>query len=265
MATKGWTAPEVANVYTRARELCQQVGETPQLFPALWGQWAYNNDRGEYQTARELGEQLLRLAERIRDPAFLLQAHHALGNTLFYLGELGQARQHSEQGIALYDPQQHRSHAFLYGGHDPGVCCRLFCAWALWLLGYPDQALQRSCEALTLAQELAHPFSLAHALCMAAVLRQFRREDQAIREQAYAALQLSSEQGFSLWLAGTTILQGWTQAEQGQSQEGIAQMRNGLAGWQATGAEYHRAYWLALLAEAYGKGGQGTEGLQRTG
>jgi predicted ATPase len=261
MATKGWTAPEVANVYTRARELCQQVGETSQLFPALWGQWAYNNDRGEYQTARELGERLLRLAERIRDPAFLLQAHHALGNTLFYLGELGQARQHSEQGIALYDPQQHRSHAFLYGGHDPGVCCRLFCAWDLWLLGYPDQALQRSCEALTLAQELAHPFSLAHALCMAAVLRQFRREDQTIREQAYAALQLSSEQGFSLWLAGTTILQGWTQAEQGQSQEGIAQMRNGLAGWQATGAEYHRAYWLALLAEAYGKGGQGTEGL----
>ena len=262
MATKGWTAPEVENVYTQARELCRHVGETPQLFPALWGLWLFYYVRGEYQTARELGEQLLHLAERVRAPAFLLQAYHALGPTLFYLGELEQARQHSEQGIALYDPQQHRSHAFLYGGHDPGVCCRLFAAWALWLLGYPDQALQRRSEALTLAQELAHPFSLAHALCMAAVLHQFRRENQAVQEQAYAAIRLASEQGFPLWLAGATILQGWTQAEPGQSQEGMAQMRQGLAGWQATGAEYLRLYWLALLAEAYGKSGQADEGLR---
>ncbi len=108
---------------------------------------------------------------------------------------------HLEQGIALYDPQQHRSHAFLYG-QDPGVACRVYAALALWLLGYPDQALQRSHEALTLAQELAHPFSLAFALYFAARLHQFRREAQAAQERAEAAMALvDASRGLPIWLA----------------------------------------------------------------
>ena len=125
MATKGYAAPEVEQVYARARELCQQVGETPQLFPVLWGLWWFYEVRAELQTARELGEQLLSLAQRQQDPALLLEAHRALGQTLFWLGELAPARAHLEQGIALYDPQQHRSLAFHYG-QDPGVGCRIY-------------------------------------------------------------------------------------------------------------------------------------------
>src|SRR5262249_13169907 len=152
------------------------------------------------QTARELGEQLLRLAQRAHDPVLLLEAHHTLGNTLNYLGELATAQAHLEQGIALYDRQQHRTHALLYG-QDPGVACRSSAAAALWLLGYPDQALQRSHEALTLAQEAAHPFSLAYALWFAAWLHQHRREWPLVQARADAVITLAAEQEFAHWWA----------------------------------------------------------------
>jgi len=141
------------------------------------------------------------------------------------------------------------------------VHCLSFVAWALWYLGYPDQALRRIHEALTLAQELSHPFSLALALAFAAWLHQLRREGQAAQERAAAAIALSTDQGFPFWEAWGTILRGSVLAEQGQRAEGIAQMRQGIAAWRATGAELQRPYYLALLAEPCGKGGQAEEGL----
>jgi predicted ATPase len=260
MAIKGYAAPEVEQTYARARELCRQMGETPQLFPVLWGLWLFYTARAELQTARELGEQCLTLAQHQQDPTLLLAAHRALGQTLFYLGELALSRAHLEQGIALYDAQQHGFHAFLYG-QDQGVMCMSRAALTLWVLGFPDQALKRSHGALTLAQELSHPFSLAVALSLAAYLYQFRREGQATQNQAEAAMTLSTEQGFALWSAGGTILRGWALAEQGQDKEGIVQIQQGLAAWQATGMQASRTYMLAQLAEAYGKVGQAEEGL----
>jgi predicted ATPase len=120
MITTGYAVPEVERVYTRARELCQQLGETPQVFPALWGLWVFYVLRAEYKTARELGEQLLYLAQNMQDPALLVEAHYALGETLFLLGEFVPARAHLEQSHAFYNPQQHHSLAFL-SGFDPGI------------------------------------------------------------------------------------------------------------------------------------------------
>jgi predicted ATPase/class 3 adenylate cyclase len=260
LATKGFAAPEVERVYGRARELCRQVGETPQLFPVLHGLWRFYVNRAEFQTARELAEQLLILAQRQQDPGLLLEAHRVLGQTTFWLGEMASSREHMEQGMALYDFQQHRSHTFLYG-QDPGVVCRSFAAWALWVLGYADQARQRIQEALTLAQELAHPFSLAYALTCAAIVHSFRREGQATHKRAEEVIELSREQGFPFWFTWGTILRGWAFAEQGQGEEGIAQMQQGLAAYQATGADVFRPSFLALLAEAYGKEGQAEAGL----
>jgi len=119
---RGPASLAVEQVYTRAQELCQQVGETPQLFPVLWGIWRLYNNRCEYPRVRALGERLLRLAQQVHDAALLLEAHHALWATLVWSGEFAAARAHLEQGRALYDPQQHHAHARLYGGHDPGVC-----------------------------------------------------------------------------------------------------------------------------------------------
>jgi predicted ATPase/DNA-binding winged helix-turn-helix (wHTH) protein len=260
VAAKGQAAPEVGQTYTRALELCRQIGETPQLFLVLLGLRRFYLVRAELQTARELGEQLLSLAQSVQDPSLLLEAHGALGLPLFWLGELASARAHLEQGIALYEPQQHSSHIFLYG-QDPGVLCRVYGAFALWHLGYPDQALQRIQEALILAQELSHPLSLAVALDFAAWLDQLCRKRQAAQERAETAVALCTEQEFPFWLAWGTLLQGWALVERGQGEEGITRLLQGLAAYQATGAEVVRPYFLALLAEAYRTVGQAEEGL----
>jgi predicted ATPase len=217
--------------------------------------------RAQLKTARELGEQLLSLAQHRQDRTLLLEAHSALGQTLCILGELAPALTHLEQAITLYDPQQHHSLAFRYG-YDPGVYGRSLAAWVLWLLGYPGQALQRGHEALTLARELPHPFSLALALIMVAALHQMCRQGQAAQERAEASLTLSTEQGFPYLRAIGTILWGWALAAQERGEEGLAQMRQGLVAWRATEAEITRTYLLALLAEGYGKVGQAEEGLR---
>ena len=251
--------PQKSN--TPTLELCRQEGKPTQLFPALGGLWQFYCVRAEYQKGREIGEQLLTLAQTVQDPALLLVAHDALGQTFHWLGEFVLAREYLQQSIARYDPQQHRSLAFLLGGEDPGVACRSFAASTLWFLGYLDQALPRQREALTLAHELSHPFSLAVALGAAAVLHQLRREGHLARERAEALITLSTEQGILFWGAIGTIQCGWARAEQGQIEEGITQIRQGLIAYQATGAELWRPYFLALLAEAYGKVGQAEEGL----
>jgi predicted ATPase len=162
--------------------------------------------------------------------------------------------------MALYDPQQHRAAAFRYG-EDAGVICFSRAAWTLWWLGYPDQGLVRNDEAVILAQQSTHPFSLGFALTSAAVFHQCRREGRAVQEHAAAAISLATEQGFPFWRAFGSILQGWALAQQGQTQEGLAQIQQGLTAWRATGAEQARSYFLALLAEAYGIMGQPEAGL----
>ena len=141
------------------------------------------------------------------------------------------------------------------------MACLGFAAWILWFLGYPDQALEKNREALTLARELSHPASSAYALDWAAMFHQFRREGQVAQERAEAAITLSTEQEVPFWLAFGTILQGWALAGQGQGGKGVAQMHEGMTGWRATRAELARPYFLALLADVYEKGGQAEEGL----
>ena len=260
MAIKGQAAPEVEHAYARARELCQQIGETPQLFPVLLGLWRFYLVRGILQTAHELGEQLLRLAQRVRDPAQLLAAHQALAVTLCWHGECALAHEHVEQGLALYDAQQHRVDTFLYG-INPGVNCLLYAAHSRWLLGYPDQARQQYHAALTRAQDLTHAFTLVHALHNVTMGHQFRREDRATQERAETLIACCTEQGSPLYLAWATSLRGWALAAQGQTAEALAQMRQGLAAARVSGAELLRPYSLALLAEACGHAGHADEGL----
>jgi class 3 adenylate cyclase/predicted ATPase len=262
LATKGQAAPEVAQTYTRARHLCQHLAEPHQLFPVLRGLWMYSFVHAEYQTAHALGEQLLTLARQVQESAMLVAAHRALGSTLFHLGAQASAHTYLAQGLAFYDPQPHRAHAFLYlFGEDTGVVCHSFSAWTLWCLGYPDQGLTQIDQALTLAQQLAHPLNLVFALSFAAMFHQFRREVRVAQEHAEAAIILAQERGFPSWMALGAILRGWTLAQRGQAQEGIEQITQGLRAFRATGAELARPCFLALLAEAYGTVGEPETGL----
>ena len=202
------------------------------------------------QTAREVAEELLTLGQRQDDPALRLQGHRALGDSLISLGEFVAGLAQVEQGIALYDAQRHRAHAFLYG-QDPGAGCLSYAAQALWILGYPDQALQRSQASLTLAHGLSHPFSLAHTLLFVVTVHAWRREWDVAQAHAEALIALATEQGFAQYVARGTYLRGWALAMQGQAEEGIAQLRQGLDALWATGSGQKGP--MAMLAQAYGQ------------
>ena len=260
VAIKGQAASEVERIYTRARELCQQVGETSQLIPVLWGLFRWYAGRAEYERAHDIAEHFMRLAHDLHDPTLYVAAHRALGGTFVFQGELASARMHLEQSIVLYASVQDRSHVLHYAT-DHGVTCLAVLSWTLWSLGYPDQASVRSREMLTLAQELVHLQTLAFAFSTAAMFHQFRRETQPTREQAEAAIALSTEQGFLYYGAIGTMLCGWERGIQGEVEGGIGQIHQGLMNYRSTGAEYICPYFLCMLAEVYGQSGQPTSGL----
>ena len=260
IATKGYAAPEVGEIYTSARQLCEHLEDPYQLFPVVRGLWNYYQVRPELRMAHTLGEQLLTLTQQSQDTVMRVAAHRALGTTLFHLGAPASAHTHFTQGIALYDPQQHRASTFLHG-EDAGVICLSRAAWTLWWLGYPDQGLARNDEAVTLAQQIAHPFSLSYASSHAAIFHQFRWEGRAAQERAEAALSLATQQGFPYWRAFSALLRGWALMQQRQTQVGIEQIHQGLTALRATGAEAMQPYFLALLAEARGTQGEPEEGL----
>jgi len=170
------------------------------------------------------------------------------------------ARQHLEEGIVLYTPDQRQ--ALFRMGHDLGVGCRVHTAMTLWLLGYPEQALARLHDALALAHELSHPFSLAFVGCHAAMVAHFRRDVPAVHEQAEAAVALATAQGFPLWAAYGTSLRGWALAMQGQGEAGMIQVRQGITAFRTTGAALAVPYFSALLAEVCDHLGHPEDGLQ---
>jgi predicted ATPase len=211
--------------------------------------------------AWELGEQLYRLAQCAAAPTPRLEAHDALGGILVFLGEYPAARMHLEQDIALTDPTAQRAQALRHG-EAPGVLCLAHAALTLWCLGYPTQAVRRSQEALALAQELAHPYSLGYAQQFASLLYHRLREVPAVQTQADALLTLATAQGFPLWAGTGTCWRGWALAVQGQCEVGLAQLHQGMAAVLATGNTLSRPLCLVLLAEAAGHAGQAAEGLR---
>jgi predicted ATPase len=264
-ATRGHATPEVEQNYARARQLADEVGAPVQRFQARWGIWLVASHRASASTALELGRELLALAERLDDPALLLEGHHALWPVLVWLGNADAARRHLDQGMALYDKTQHRSHAFIYGGHDPGVCCRKVASWASWILGYPALGLEESVASLRLARELDHPTSIIVALVWACVFRDLRRELHEVGKHARALIALSTEHEASQWLAAGAIMDGVVHAELGEGAVAVARIRRGLADYGTTGAHLFVPYFLSLLARACLRIGEPHEGLRVIG
>jgi len=260
MVAKGFGSLEAQSVYAKALKLCQPKDESPLVFKVNWALWANHAARGEHFKARESAEECLRLAEAAQASALLLEAHHALGVSLLLLGEFEQGLKHLEQGSAIYDPSQHAAVAYV-SGQDSGVACLSYQAWALWFLGYPDQARTRIRAALDLAHKMSHPVSTAAAANIASWVYQLLRDQRAAEEQAEEAVSLSTERGFELWRAMGMIGQGWALAEQGMVDDGIARLRAGLTALHSTGREVLMSYFLGLLAQAYAGSGKVEEGL----
>jgi serine/threonine protein kinase/predicted ATPase len=260
VATQGFASPDVEETYVRARALCLRAEDTGALFPVLYGLWNVYLLRCEFPRCKELAAQMFDLAQGRPEPVWLLQAHNVMQQPMLHVGDFAAARRHQEQGLALYDPRQHRTLTAVYG-EDPGVSFLTYGALTLWCLGYPDQALRSVQAARRLADELSNPFDLARALYFGTFTYLCRREARLTGELAEAVMELSSEHGFAMLRHGGLIMHGWSLAKQGYAREGIQQIQQGLAGWQATGALSHRPYHLALLAEALARDGRAADGL----
>ena len=259
VVSKGYASSEVEHVYARALELCREVGTTAEIFPVLFGLYGFALVRADLQRALALAERALDLAGSTQNRRLLLAAYATAGTPLYWRGDLWRALNHWQQAFALYTPQQ--GHLL---GHiqDLGVMCLCFQAAARWLLGYPDQAHKMSEQAITLAQELDHPFSKAWALNWAALTCHYLHDSQTVRDRADALLTLSNEHGFPYFLAHGSTLKGWALAELGKTEEGIAHIRQGLTALQATGTELWRSYFLYALVTAFRKAKQEEQGLR---
>lgn len=254
MAVKGYAAPEVKQTYDRAKQLCQQVGQTTQLFSVLSGLWASYFTRAELQTSGQLAEQLQDLAESTQDSGMILQACYNLACNLLHLGEFARTQTYAQRGVAIYNRRSHHNLISIYG-QDPGVGCLFWASLSNWFLGYPDQAMRYLEQMRLLAQELSHPYSLVFTANCAAWLALYQRHVSATKDQAEALITLCTENGFPFFTALGNMLRGWAVAQDG-AVEGISQMQQGLDMYINSGAILARHCHLTILAEAHGKVGE---------
>jgi predicted ATPase len=250
---KGFISPEAAEAYTRARELAEQGGDPRQLFMAVYGLWQSNVGSGRLVGARRLSDRLLQLTPGTADDGLRLQAHHSAWTTCLFAGEPAAAREHCEAGRRLYDPERHRSHRLLYGGHDPGICAGSIGALTDWALGYPDKALAIGSTSLALAERIAHPFSLDITLLWNAMLHVDRGEPELALQRLGTADALAAEQRLAFHFE-PRFLRGAALSALGAFEEAVACLREGLAG--RLGTMRFRPYGLARLAEALARQGE---------
>jgi predicted ATPase len=260
MTIKGFASEEVESINARGRELFWQLGPSPELFYMLWSLGLYYQFSGKLQSALEISSQLLQLAEDLNDGALLMAAHRAMGAALVEIGRCTEALHHLDAGTALY--ATHRQHPYdVFMGRDCKVVCECLAARALWALGYPDRAAEKIASALALARDLAHPQTLMVVGHFAVQLHQLLREPQLAQQHARAVVKLADEYGLEVWACFGNIDLAWSDAELGDAQRGIAQMKRSLEAYEATGARLRCPYFLGLLADELGKAGHVLEGL----
>jgi class 3 adenylate cyclase/predicted ATPase len=262
IATRGWGAPCVGRACRRARDLSRHMDQLPQLPSLLNLLYQFHLIRAEHKTALELAQEILAVAERGDDPLQIAFPLGSLGTSHFYLGDFTSARACQEQIIASYDPELHGSLAFVHG-QDPAVLHRGYLARTMWSLGYPDQAVELNYEAIGLAQDLDHPFSLALSHAMACWTHTKRHEVGATEERAGAAIRIAAPRGFVFLELMGRCFQGWVRIQEGAVGEGLAEICRSLAGLEATGTEFHRPHLLSHLAEGHARLGEVEEGLAR--
>ena len=256
-ASRGYSAPEVEQTYTRARELSEKVGGSPQFANIVWGLWVGYLTGGPIGAALEIAEQYRAIAERSQDSGHLLEMCQVLGIALFYLGEFPRALPHLSRGSAMYDPARHHALIYEHGGGDTGVAIRTHEALTLWTLGYPDQARQRMQHALETANSLArHPFTVAFGHYFYAWLHKLYREEETAEQATDVAIKICEEQRFPFWQLASACLRGSTLVERGAADEGVLAMRQSLASYQEIGAQLYSPELHGLLGVALAKTGR---------
>ena len=262
MAMHGFGAPEVLASYAKAEALCDQLGEWPDLFPVLWGQWMFRAGRGETGVTRRLCDRLLSLADKFADPTFKIQAHHATWSTAFVCGEFASARGHAEDALRLFDPAIHHATASSYGNHDAACCARNFSAMSLALAGDHHAARAMIHEALAAANRLDDPFSLALTLYFTSAAAQMLGHVSLATTNSQRSLQIAREHDLAQPMAWSMGVAGWCTAENGDSDRGIAQIGDAVGRMQSIRSQHFLCYLLGLLADAHLKAGHDAQALK---
>ena len=255
----GTASPEVEESYGRAQVLCEQLGETEQLFPVLWGLWFHYTNRCQHRRACVLADQLLEVGLQRNDEALLLEAHHCQWASRFLLGEPGATLDHAEQGMQLYRAEDHHVLSFTYGGHDPGACARDHSAFALWLLGYPEQAQERSNMAIGLVRELGHSRTLIISTETRLILSTCQRDHRDVAQQTKILLELYRVEQTIDMVDWINAARGWAMFEQGKRETGMGMIRETVMSelWD----DPWSASLISLMAVALGQHGDVDEGL----
>ena len=262
VSSRGFGDAEASTGYQRAAELARRLGDDRDRFAATWGLWITIRAKSASDHMRlrlqYLGE-MVEAAERTGDAELLLQAHHSSWSTRIWNGEFASASEHVRSGLALYDPERHRHHALMYGGHDPGVCGNGQGAVALWALGWPDRAVQSARESIVLGETLDHLPSLLHSLWFANSVYFLRRQAVDVLACSARLLALGSEHGLKLYEAIGGVFHGWALIQQLDAQAGLAELRAAVATY-ATTAHVNLDLYRAILAEAELRAGNFEEG-----
>jgi class 3 adenylate cyclase/tetratricopeptide (TPR) repeat protein len=258
MALRGYATVEFEHAYTRALDLCDQLEDDSTRFSVLYGLWSFYLVEAQLEKSREIGKQLLDLARRSQDAVLLIEAHWALGCSLFWMGELTSASEQLTQSLELYEPKMHQTLSIRYG-QDPEVSCLCYLAFVLWQRGFPDQARARGDKAVARAREIAHPYDEAFALGLTSMLHQLRGEVGVTDERAERARGLSAEQGFQFWEAVGMLMRGW--ARQERPEEALTMANQGVRMYQEIGSRVGRTWLLALVSETACRAGDRSVGL----
>jgi predicted ATPase len=262
IAGHGYAATETKEVLLQAKALIDEFTDPARKFSILYGVWACHYVGGEVVLQRDAAMEFLREAERHGDTGALCLSHRTLGTTYVTMGEFVAGRQHLERARALYNPEEHGPFRYQYG-QDIGATALCYLCWALWHLGYFDQASQVAAEAVRRAEEVSHPHTLAYTICHArGMMDIFRRRPEETRCYAGSIGSLCLEHGFPFWAAGARILTGWAATCQGETETGLELLREGLASWRKTGARLWLPIFRSLEAEAHAKAGHSDTALQ---
>lgn len=262
ISSRGYASPEVERSFERARKICQKLGETPHLFPVLFGLCLFYLVRSDERTTDQLIAQLQSISSSVGDPELVLEAHSAAGAAEFWKGNFAQAEQHILKARVLYDPQKHGHHAFIYG-QDPLAYGYIYGALTSWFLGYPEQAVQSAEHAVLLAEKANHPLTLAGVLSFCADLYHHLRDRESFERYAERTINVAEQQALPMWSSSGLTLRGTARFASGDQQAGIALIQDGLEQFRMTGAKTNTAYLVSRLVEAYLAAGDIDRGLDR--
>lgn len=260
LSAKGYASDDVEHNYQRAKDLLQENSSYVQQFLVIRGLWAFYLVKGQLAKALGLAENLYTLTRHEQNSDLLIEAYHALGVSCFFLGRFNEAKTHLLAAKFLHDPNQQRPQIFFFYGQDPGISVRVFLTRTFWILGEIDQAESLAQEAISMARELQHPFTLVFALTSLSWFYSTLRKESRTLEFTDEAIAVSTQYSFKLGLAWATSFQGWALAKNGQ-EEGLAKLINGISATRATGASVNNTFTWAFLAETYLRRNRIDEGL----